>query len=153
MCDFYLKEDCENHKWWIRWKSYRLLGRLIAILNRSSSVSPGMTFSGLISNNLLMSNMYLDCGLDGRLIWYKLKLIENERLLFLELLVNNFIEFLLSLTTPIKALPYFIDFWWSTVELMLFVSQTSCEINFFARCISDVSSFRRLLIMCYATAE
>ena len=34
--DFYLKDDCENHKWWIRQKSYRLSGRSVAVLNRPS---------------------------------------------------------------------------------------------------------------------
>ena len=37
--------------------------------------------------------------------------------------------------TQIKALPYFTDFLhvWSTIEVMLFVEQTSRKINFFAQ--------------------
>ena len=34
--------------------------------------------------------------------------------------------------TQIKALLYFIDFWWSTIKVMLFVEQSSRDINFFA---------------------
>ena len=42
--------------------------RLQFSTDRSSRVSPGMTFSGSIKNNFFMSNMYLDCGLDSRLV-------------------------------------------------------------------------------------
>ena len=39
-----------------------------------------------------------------------MKLIENERRLFLELFVNNFMQISVERDDPYKALPYFIDF-------------------------------------------
>ena len=55
----------------------------------------------------------------------------------------------MSLTTQIKALPYFIDFRWSTIKVMLFVEKSSRELTSSPENISDVSSFWRLLITCY----
>ena len=50
---------------------YRLSGKLIAILgailNRSLA-STRLNFSASINNNFFMSHMYLDCGLDCRLV-------------------------------------------------------------------------------------
>ena len=67
-----------------------LSGKSIAILNRSPHVSPEMTFSASIQNNFFVSNMYH-------------KLIENERRLFLELLVNNFLQISVQRDDPNKS--------------------------------------------------
>ena len=54
--------------------------------------------------------MYLDCRLDSRLVWWKLKLIESERRLFLEIAENNFMQISVERDNPNKTLLYFIDF-------------------------------------------
>ena len=55
---------CELNKYRPSGKSIAILG---AILNRSLA-SVGKNFSASINNNFSMSNMYLDCGLDCRLV-------------------------------------------------------------------------------------
>ena len=50
-----------------------------------------------------MSNMYLDCGLNSRLVWQKLKLIKNKRSLFLKLLLNNFMQISVEGDDPNKS--------------------------------------------------
>jgi len=50
-----------------------------------------------------MSNMYLDCRLNSRLAWQKFKLIENKQCLFLELLVNKFMQMFVESDDPNKG--------------------------------------------------
>ena len=78
-------------------------GRQPGPQDRSSRVSPGLPFSASIKNNSFMSNVYLDCGLDSRLVWWRFKLIKKEQCLFLELLVNNFVQISVKRDDPNKS--------------------------------------------------
>ena len=68
-----------------------------------------------------MSNMYLDRRLDSRLAWQKFKLFENKQRLFLELLVNKFMQMFVESDDPNKgsAILYWLlmKYCWSHADL------------------------------------
>ena len=86
--------------------STEVLSALGQIDRNSQQVVPFL-WEWLLAHQLktifFMSNMHLDCGLDSRLVWWKFKLIENEWHLFLELLVNSFMQICVERDAPNKS--------------------------------------------------
>lgn len=68
-----------------------------------------------------MSNMFLDCGLNSRLAWQSLRSRTNSIILFLELLVNKFMQRFVESDDPNKgsAILYWLlmKYCWSHADL------------------------------------